>query len=192
MKLFSCKKSNDKEFYHILFNTYYKDVYRAAYYISRDPFDAEEIVQEAFIIAFKNIETLKDKDKFKQWICTIAINLAKRKFQNKKRELLMDETEKIIPFALEVLDHIPLEDHLAQDELKEYIREQIHHLNPQYKEVLYLFYFEQLSYQEIADLLDISIGTVKSRISRAKLKLKENIIEDLGKVGDYSVKGSIG
>ncbi|NLP26528.1 MAG: RNA polymerase sigma factor [Clostridiales bacterium] len=168
-----------------------KDVYKAAYYISRNQFDTEEVVQDAFIIAFKKIDMLKDKDKFKPWICTIAVNLAKRKFKNKKRELLMDETEKIIPYTSDMLEHISLEDHLVQNEIKEYIREQMYNLNPQHKEVIYLYYFEQLSYQEIADQLDISIGTVKSRISRAKLKLKEYIIEDIGKVGDYSVKGSI-
>lgn len=172
---FKRKKQDEVELYKILFETYNKKVYRVAYYILKNEEDAKDIVQDAFIQAFSKIDTLTDKGKFESWICTIAANLSKNQYNKKKKELLVEDDSKIIPFLYNDTDLDLPENILENRELNKYILEQINSLDSHYKQVLILYYYLEQSYDEISKSLDISIGTVKSRLYRAKSLIKDNI-----------------
>lgn len=179
MKRLTNKKSTEKtSSYKILFETYKAKVYRVACYILKNEQDSKDIVQEAFIIAYKKMDTLRDPSKFEGWICTIACNLAKDKYRKRKREILTDSYEKIIPFSDSVESFVCYDELLEKKELKEKILEHIHRLDSHYRNVILLYYYLELSYDEIAKTLDISSGTVKSRIFRAKKILQSNMLKD--------------
>lgn len=174
------RKKEEVHSYKILFETYKSKVYRIAYYIVKNEQDAKDIVQEAFTIAYIKKDTLRDLSKFESWICTIACNLAKDKYNKRKKEILTDDYEKVIPLSIETeFVEIP-EDSLEKKELKSKIREHINNLDSHYREVIVNYYYLELTYEEISKVLGVSVGTVKSRIFRAKNIIKDYILKDNG------------
>ncbi|WP_334292591.1 RNA polymerase sigma factor [Alkaliphilus peptidifermentans] len=164
----------DENFFKILFETYNKKVYKIAYYILKNEQDAKDTVQEAFINAYRKIDTLKEHDKFGSWISTIALNIARDKYKARKNEVLTDEYENIITFG-DFTEELQ-EDIVIRKELNLELLEQINQLKYHYREVIFLYYYLELSYEEISQCLEVSLGTVKSRLSRAKLILKKKIL----------------
>ncbi|ABR47972.1 RNA polymerase, sigma-24 subunit, ECF subfamily [Alkaliphilus metalliredigens QYMF] len=175
-RLTNKKSTEEIRSYRILFETYKGKVYRVAYYILKNDQDSKDIVQEAFTIAYKKMDTLRDLSKFESWICTIAANLAKDKCKKNCKEILTDDYDKVMPMV-SVIEPIELQEEIIEkQELKANILEQINHLNSHYKEVIILYYYVELSYDEIGTALNISPGTVKSRMFRAKKILKSKIM----------------
>lgn len=174
------RKKEEVHSYKILFEMYKSKVYRIAYYIVKNEQDAKDILQEAFTIAYIEKDTLRDLSKFESWICTIACNLAKDKYNKRKKEILTDDYEKVIPLSIET-EFVELpEDFLEKKELKSKIREHINNLDSRYREVIVNYYYLELTYEEISKVLSISVGTVKSRIFRAKNIIKDYILKDNG------------
>ncbi|WP_105619415.1 RNA polymerase sigma factor [Vallitalea okinawensis] len=157
-----------------LYEKYSEDIYKVAYYISKDQYIAEEILQETFIKAYTKIDTLNNPDSVRPWLITIASNLTKKKLKSTKNKVyyysnLTDFEYLISNKPINNIDHMIIKDHL---------KECINSLEPDFREVLILYFFNQLSYEEIAEKLNIRLGTVKSRLSRAKKKLKERYDTD--------------
>lgn len=171
---FSLDEDNEISSYEILFKSYYSKVYKVAYYFMKNEHDAKDIVQEAFIRAFDNIGTLRDKSKFEVWVCTIATNIAKSKLISTKKEILIDDDKKIITL-IDIKDFKLTEDIVEEKEMQKYILNIISNLDENHKQVIIMYYYLGLSYEEISSLLGINIGTVRSRLSRAKEKLKNRI-----------------
>ena len=161
-----------------LFEAYNNKVYRVAFYIIKNEQDAKDIVQEAFTIAFNKLHTLKDQNKFEQWICKIACNLAKEKYKKNKREVLTEDYEKVVSYIEAKKEIFCQEDEIEKKELKDYMLKQINSLKTHYKEVILLYYYLDMSYEEISAFLNVNIGTIKSRLARAKQILRGNIVED--------------
>lgn len=175
--------SNDKRsVLKDLYLTYSEDIYKVAYYISKDQYIAEEIVQETFIKAYTKLETLDDPSKVKNWLIKIASNLTKRKLKIPKNSVMFcsdySDYETLLQFdAAKVQSNSP--DALIESkELRGYLKALLNSMEPEFREVLILYYYNQLSYAEIATQLNLRLGTVKSRLSRAKKKLKERYNEN--------------
>ncbi|MCC5909284.1 MAG: RNA polymerase sigma factor [Clostridiaceae bacterium] len=165
----TCSAVEDKELQHILYKKYYKDVFRTAYYIVRDKEIAKDLTNEAFLKAFTKIHTLNDITKFKQWICTIASNLAKT-YIAKQKKLVFSEHVEVMQITKETPEDIVL-DRIHSHEAKESVKKALEQLDPNSKEVILLRYYHNLSYKDLSTTLAIKEGTVKSRIKRAKNKL---------------------
>lgn len=173
------KEPPDVNVYDILFQTYAPIVYKTAFFILKQEQDAEEIVQETFLIAFKKLHTLRDQKKFKQWVCTIACNLSKKRYRKKKKEVLFETTDKIVALSRKLKDETYEPGQLLQNkEAKRLIMHELDRLDPIFREVIVLYYYHQFTYEEIAEMLEINIGTVKSRLSRGKRKLMKHIGEE--------------
>ncbi|MTI54281.1 MAG: RNA polymerase sigma factor [Geosporobacter ferrireducens] len=171
------RKSDTLSLHKILFETYRSKVYKTAYYIVKNEDDAKDIVQDTFVIAFSKLEQLRDKEKFESWLCTIACNLAKDKYNRNKREICMAEEDQILAYSHDNNKYgfeLP-EEVLEKKEINHHIREQILSLKHHYSEVLYLYYYCDLSYEEISKALNLNIGTVKTRLFRAKHILKNSL-----------------
>lgn len=167
----------DINLYKSLFHNYHKKIYKIAFYILKSEYDAEDVVQEAFIIAFEKLNTLRDITKFEPWICKIASNIAKRKCDKRKREVLYDNHDNVITFVNPELEFYIPEKVAENREFKTFFKEQLNNLKSHYKEVIFLYFYLELSYKEISEVLDLNIGTVKSRLNRGKQVLMENILE---------------
>lgn len=129
---------------------------------------AEEFTQEAFYKAFKNIKQLKKAENFKSWVYQIAINEAKMYFKRNKR---------LVPLEAHILENYPSNTScLNEVDIKIYISELLELLEKDSRAVLSLFYFDDLSIEQIASTLNIKEGTVKSRLHRAREKFHELLV----------------
>ena len=139
--------------------------------------DAEDIVQETFLRVYKNKHYYKEIAKFSTWVYTIAGNLAKTELRRRKRRKIFSVSN----FVNEEKDYdIPdLEknperevDGTIKDDI---IQRAIEKLPPKFKEVILLRDVQGFSYEEISQILNIPLGTVKSRVNRGRLKLQEDL-----------------
>jgi RNA polymerase sigma-70 factor (ECF subfamily) len=173
-------RAGDKQCFAALFEKYREKVYRVVFGYLHEKEDALDITQEAFIKAFKNLEGFEGKSGFYTWLTQIAINLAidaRRKRARRKIVVLedyMDPREKIGGTAP---PQSP-EGRLAEREIRERYFEALEQISEKHRTVFLLHTVEGMAYKEIADTLDISIGTVMSRLHYARKHLQEIL-------GDY-------
>jgi len=144
-------------------------------FVSRE--DAEDILQDVFIKAYRNINGYNPKYKFSSWIYRIAHNESISFLRKNKRNVeVVHDTE--------IFDNIPSDIDIEDEFLKEMkstqVKELLSKLDSKYREVLILRYFEEMEYNEISEILHISSGTVASLINRGKEKFKI-LIEKYGK-----------
>ena len=176
--IFRKNKQQSQESEQNIFEQYYNRVYYAAYYVIKDQELAEDITQETFMKAFKNLHSVHDMEKLGAWLSTIATRTAIDHLRRMKKwndfttsDVNMD-TEPVITHP----DHISIvETGLEEAHVKKVLLQEIDKLAPNHKEVLILYYHQDLTYEEIAELLNMKIATVKTRMFRAKRKLKEAI-----------------
>lgn len=161
-----------------IFETHYQEVYKAVYFIIQDQYLAEDLTQEAFIKAFQNLHKLKNDTKIKAWLVTIATRTAIdhiRKIK-KRNDYLTDDVYILDRSSNENHSGSPIEGKVERRMLKQLIKRCISVLKPPaYKEVLLLKFEYDLKEEEIAVLLNISQSAVKSRLHRAKKKLRKEM-----------------
>jgi RNA polymerase sigma-70 factor (ECF subfamily) len=149
---------------HDLIDGHYQALYRYAYRLSGSAADAEDLTQEAFGKAISRIDQLRDEDKARGWLFRILRNAYLRRIRDEKRHRVVpldavgDVAERP-PEPMPELDPARLQ--LALNELDEAFRTPI-----------ILYYFEEFSYKDIAEQMDLPIGTVMSRLARAKAHLR--------------------
>lgn len=168
--------NHDSIDYDRLFQEYKQAVYQSAYGILKNEEDAQDIVQEVFITVFEKLHTLRNTKKFRAWVCRIAANLAIDRYRKKQKELLIEDEGNIIYLIRYQTDENIIEKTVEESERNRVLKEKIHDLRDAYREIIDLYYYEELSYKEIGQLLDINIGAVKSRLYRAKMQLRKKVI----------------
>lgn len=141
-----------------------KKMYRVAYRILQNQEDAKDAVGEAIVKAYEKIDLLRNEDRLEAWIMQIVLNVSKNMRIKRSREVY-GETEKILK-QREVWDY--------HDELWDIIEK----MPPKYGDVLHLFYYEEYTMDEISEILDVPVGTVKSRLNRGKERLKK-LLKDI-------------
>lgn len=156
-------KKGDKEAFDGIFKMYINQAVKTAFLITGDSFICEDIVQEAFIICYENINKLKNPDAFKSYFYKILVNLAiKRKLKYSKDVLTDDFSFKNeLSFCDKYKDEY--------DELYEEVRK----LDKKHRTVIVLFYFNDMSIKDIASVTGTAEATVKSRLFFARKKLKK-------------------
>ena len=160
-------KQNDNDAYRALFEAFYKRTYAIAYNILRNREAAEDLTQDAFIKAFQNIPQLQDKAKFGAWLAVIVSNLA-RNYLKREKKIVYTDKDKVLENFSEVTN---TEDAALQTLETERVRQAIKKLPPEHYQVIVLQYYYDLKVEEIASLLKISPGTIKSRLFRARKRL---------------------
>jgi len=162
---------NDREAQLKIYQLFSPVLYGLCLKYMRNEEDAKDVFQEAFVIAFQKIEQYKFEGSFEGWIKRIFINKLLETLKKKKKDVLFVDVfdfEDDVIVEEEELDLVPIE----QGKLLEYIQE----LPDQYRMVFNLFVFEKMKHKEIARLLEISEGTSKSNLNRAKSILKKRIL----------------
>jgi len=150
--------------------------------------DAEDIAQEAFVKAFLNIKKFKEESKFSTWLSKIVINLCMDKIREKanKEENLEEGVWLTIPQS----SYYSPEETVERLEIQEWIKKAVMSLPEELRIVFVLREFEDLSYQEISEMLDIPIGTVESRLYRARMKLR-SLLKDLKTLEEVTEKSEV-
>lgn len=147
-------------------------IYRSAFRLCGTCQGSEDLVQETFYIALKSFDQLKDRDKSKYWLFAILRNLFLKDIE-KSRNRIEIEFEAVCDT---LHNNTHPENEFLKDEIRNNIQSALSKLDDKLHEPIRLFYFEGLSYQEISSQLQIPIGTVMSRIARAKVYLKRDLV----------------
>ena len=139
------------------------------------PFLAEDIVQEAFVRAFVHLKTFRHQSSFYAWLYRIALN-ARSTYLRKHRNVLQSES---IENQAADMPSEPTESPLCRVErveARKQVRDALEKLSQDHRTILLLREFEGFDYQTIADTLEISLGTVRSRLARARASLKRELV----------------
>jgi len=143
-------------------------------------YDAEDIVQETMYLAYRNFHQLRDEEKCRQWLFAILrTTFLKEKRSFIRRPLLDDGSGYLKHLTDESADSLSLLFEKKMD--REDIQYVLERMTEKHKSPLMLYYMEDMTYQEIADYLDIPIGTVMSRLARAKKQMKKELLKKLAK-----------
>ena len=172
-------QNGDSEAFYELVQPYERGVYLAALSIVRNDSDAEEVAQEAILKGFKCLRRFRGESKFSTWLIQIAINEAKMKLRKNHPHLYESlqegrrtEDGDYMPRDFADWREIPSEA-LARKELRRALRHALTTLPERYRSVLVLRDIQQLSIHETAQVLGISEGNVKTRLSRARLQMRD-------------------
>jgi RNA polymerase sigma-70 factor, ECF subfamily len=149
-----------------LVERHYALLYRYAYRLSGSAADAEDLTQQTFLTAQTSLNQLRDPANAKAWLCTILRNTYLKTLRGRNGAATVS-LEKVP----EPADDVPAELFVDPQELQQILDE----LPEEFRTPLILFYFEEFSYKEIAGQLDVPIGTVMSRLARAKAHLRKRL-----------------
>lgn len=186
-------KSGDQAAFDEMVVRYHDKIFARVFGLLKNREDAEEVTQDAFMRAHRGLENFRGEASFSTWLYQIATNLAHNKYWywfRRKRDksiylgqpLAEDSTatvEDILPSKAEGPDGITM-----TQELVDRVSECMEYLNPHHREILVLRNVKGMPYEEIAQHLNISVGTVKSRIARARENLKAKLGEEFASQSD--------
>jgi RNA polymerase sigma-70 factor (ECF subfamily) len=153
-------------------------LYNVALKYTGNVFDAHDLVQETYLMAFKNFYQLRDPDRIKSWLLKILRN---NFLKTCRTDTEAQEQRKIdyIAYLKSCVETIDTDDRLALDADNRLVNQAVDSLPVKYKEILTLYYMEDMPYKEIASALDIPMGTVMSRLNRAKERLKTILLRQV-------------
>jgi RNA polymerase sigma-70 factor (ECF subfamily) len=164
-----CLRNEHKSQYQ-LYQMFYSSMTSVCMRYCKDREEANDMVQEGFIKVFKNLTRYEFKGSFEGWMRRIFVNNAIDNIRRKKKDhLLLGEDEKMDAFAEFDLD--PFESDTELD--PKMVMDAIQKLTPAYKAVFSLYVIEEYSHKEIAEMLNISVGTSKSNLAKAKQNLRK-------------------
>lgn len=186
-------RSGSEEAYAWLIAHYHQPVYSLVYRIVNDPTDAADTTQEVFIKVFRGIKRFNGRASLKTWIYRIAIHEASNQrrwwFRHKRREQSIEApTDPQAQEGLRLQDllvdgHDSPFDQVAHEEVRATVEAELKQVQEPYRTTLVLRDIEGLSYEEIAEVLDVSLGTVKSRLIRGREALRKRLVPYAQQVG---------
>ena len=177
LDIIQAAKAGDNEAFDKLVNRYYEMVYAVSFGVLNERESSRDVAQEVFIKVFRELQRFEGKSKFKTWLYRITVNSAIDQSRKKRLTQTIDATDASDDpeKAAKVLtDTKPgPRDRASQAELGQLIQKAMTKLSEDHRAVLVLREFQELSYEEIAETLDIGIGTVMSRLYYARKKMAE-------------------
>ena len=182
------------QLYHELIRPYERSVYVMALSYMKSEADAEDVAQEAFIRAFRKLESFRAESKFSTWLISITINEARTRLRRQALvrieplDQLPDEDKGVSPALLRDWREIPSEA-VEREEVRDLIQLAVEQLPDIYREVFLLRDVEELTISETAEALNISIPSVKVRLHRARMRLQKQLAPQLRTVNRASKRG---
>jgi len=182
-------KAGDQNAFGELVQRYERKIYRLAKNITRNDEDAEDVLQDTFLKAYTHLDNFKGDSKFYTWIVRIAVNEALMRLRKRKtdRSVPLDEPvelgEETVQREIAVWEDNP-EQQYSQEEWRKILDEAVDSLKPDFRTVFVLRDIEELSTEETAETLGISVPAVKSRLLRARLALRERLTRQFKRKGE--------
>lgn len=182
-------REGDTQAFGELVRRYQGKIFRLAQHVTENREDAEDVLQETFMKAYEHLGQFKGDSKFYTWIVRIAVNQSLMKLRRRKtdKSVSLDETvdtgEDIVTREIAAWGEDP-EQRFSREELGGILDSAIQSLEPPYRSVFVLRDMEELSTEETADALGLSVPAVKSRLLRARLQLREKLTRFFKRKGD--------
>ncbi len=190
MTLVKRAQKGDGKAFEMLIEEHFKKIYNIAFRMTNNADDASDMTQEVMIKLFKNITSFKGDSKFSTWVYRVATNTCLDELKKIRRNshtslnAEYDTGDGEITYDAPDTEPTP-EQYVEKRELSEMVAKAIGCLSPEHRAVIVLRDIKGFSYEEIADVLKCSSGTVKSRINRARAQLKNILEKDFGFGGTY-------
>ena len=181
-------KAGDQSAFNEMVSRYWDRIYAMVNQLLRNNQDAEEVTQDAFIRAHRGLGNFRGDSAFSTWLYQIATNLARNRYwywwRRKRDRSISFDQPLTADSSISLAEVIPSDVETPQDatvtqEFVDRVAECMEMLNEKHREILTLRNIQNLSYEEIASILTISVGTVKSRIARARESLREKMGDEL-------------
>jgi RNA polymerase sigma-70 factor (ECF subfamily) len=183
-RLVHASLSGDNGAFGELVKKYEKLVYNTSYQLIGNPDDAFDVSQETFIKAYRSLGSFRGDSKFSTWLYKICQNAARDYIRSKSRQKTVSLTAYDEDDTKEIQMDIPDDDissqpdrSLEREETRSAVREAIAKLSEDHKNVIVLRDIEGYSYEDISEILNLEIGTVKSRLNRARLAIKDFLVK---------------
>ncbi|WP_369809941.1 RNA polymerase sigma factor SigW [Gracilibacillus caseinilyticus] len=172
-------KKGDQSAFEDIVAFYQNKVYAICFRMIGNKHEAEDIAQEAFIRAYLNIQSYDENRKFSTWLYRIATNLTIDRIRKKKPDFYLDAEIKGTD-GLNMYAQLPAEEALPDQEvesleMQSYIQNEIMQLPAKYRSIIALRFIDELSLKEISEILEIPVGTVKTRIHRGREALRKRL-----------------
>lgn len=171
--------AGNKSYFHDLIAPYRRIMFAAAYAVLRHPEDAEEAVQEGTLKAFLHLPELNEPGRFKPWLLRIIVNEARMHRRHNRPglyESLSDPDESETSYPRQFADWHDLPDEaLEHEELRQAVRKAVENLPESSREVYLMADGKKVSHAVIAEALGVSVGVVKTRLHRARLRVQEQL-----------------
>lgn len=179
-ELVALAKDESYEAFEQLMHRYEKPLYNLALRITKNPENAEEVLQDTFLSVFRKIDGFRGDSSFKTWIYRVATNFALMKIRGNKKKVQVFLDEPIRSNGDEIPRDVPdwrenPQDAYEKGELRNIIKEAVESLPEIYRTVFYLRDIEGFSNNEVAEVLNLSLPAVKSRILRARLLMRDKL-----------------
>lgn len=174
-------KDGDIDAFEDIVKKYEKKIFSLIYNMLRNENEIEDIAQEVFIKVYKNLDKFHGDSSLYTWIYKIATNLCLDQIKKRKDIIYMDEKLRVNDDEVEIQipsDEKTQDELYEQKELKQKLEKCIDKLPEKQRAMIVLRDIKGLAYDEIAEILELKLGTVKSQINRARLKLKELLEKD--------------
>jgi RNA polymerase sigma-70 factor, ECF subfamily len=188
LDLVSRARSGEMSAFNELVRKYERKIYRLAKNITQNDEDAEDVLQETFLKAYEHLDGFQGNSKFYTWLVRIGVNEALMKLRKRKSDRTVPLDEPVDTGEETVIREIAVwddpEQKYSQDELGRILTEAVESLKPAFRTVFVLRDIEELSTEETAQALSISIPAVKSRLLRARLQLREKLTRFFKRKGD--------
>jgi len=185
--------AGDTDAFGQIVERYQSKVYNLALRMTGNPEDALDMAQESFLRAFRSLKTFKGDSSFSTWLYRIANNIVLDELRKRRRRpLVVISTDAFVagdegehPLEFSGPKSLQPEEQVVRAERRQEIEQALQAISPEHRHILLLRDVEGFSYEEIADMLSINVGTVKSRLNRARLSLRERLIYAEHSGGDY-------
>lgn len=173
-ELIDAALNGDTEAFGRLVQTHQDRLFGAMLQVTRSAEEAEDVVQEAFVRAYVKLHTFQRNSRFFTWLYRIAFNSALSRRRRKRATLSLDQTREVT--GIEPIDSVDAPDErMLQRERIEMVRAALDRLSDEHRAIMILRELENHAYEDIAEILEISIGTVRSRLNRARTQLRQTL-----------------
>ncbi|MBD3347574.1 MAG: sigma-70 family RNA polymerase sigma factor [Candidatus Eisenbacteria bacterium] len=180
-ELVALTAAGDDEAYRLLVERYSDFVYTVVLRIVRNPEDAEDVAQEAFVRAHRSIGRFRGDSKFSSWLYRIAVNRALTHLKRRRRRPQTVEMSVSPRVEAEISSRHGDEDPeraVLDEEFRARVRHAVSKLPPRYRAAVTLFYLEERNYKEVAEVLGIPMGTLKTHLHRARALLRDELLAE--------------
>lgn len=182
----------DPQAFAELVQAYEKQVYNLCLRMCGNREDARDLTQEAFVKAWRGLPFFQQESSFSTWLYRLTSNVCIDHLRREKRQIRVSltlEHDEEEPVELEIADSQPLpEEQLLHHEQRQAVAQAMMQLEEEFRQVLILRVVQDLPYEQIAQIMNLRVGTVKSRLARARQKLKKILLESGNKLENRSSK----
>src|SRR5579863_5928747 len=174
-QLVTSSKHGDQDAFAQLVRRYQRRIFNLVYRMLQQYEEASEITQETFLAAWQGLPSFRGDARFSTWLYRIAYNSALKQIEQRKRDRLLQSAMQAEQIIAEAGNEGRMETELEQHARQDFIRENLATLPAKYRAVLILRHIQDLTYEEMAEILTVPIGTIKTHLFRARNLLKERL-----------------